>query len=726
LTCLLVAVTIVGARVNAYIVFVGATALMNATTPRPVQIGTPLKGGVIFICYRRSDSSGEVGRVRETFAKEFRKRGVFLDLEVGPGTDFVAAIHRALSRSSVLLVMVGPEWLRPEGVDGHIRLWDPEDYVRLEIQAAIQQELTVIPVLVRGAQMPSPDKLPEDLKSFARLQAFELSNTRWKYDMTRLVAAIRPLVDPWFIWRRVCVGLVAATVTIAGFLWTEKTIQNRRFEQGIAKATADAKAGQRDEALKVLADLREKMPEREARIHLEMAQVHMMTGDYFHQHEAAEKAIELAAGDNFVKGRARGLACDAEFKLGINDPIEDCKKAEQDSATARDPGGQVRAINFKANILAKTKKPDEAKAAYEQALAIAKDNGLAVDQYGALYNIGLILADRENKTDQEQARINFELARKGFEEAGLLGEASNVYNELGALKLDQGDSDPEHPAQNDFQKALELAVKAGDQNRGQQALLNLGLVRQQNTSLASAETELLHELEIYKQFGGGRETSDVAFVKNSLGDVYLQQGKYDDARKAYSDAERIRHKLNEAGAQAFSTACLVNVDLQQNTSSGVKPYMADLLNRINIALEQAERAGDSYARSFAHIVKARVLLVNDKSAAEREAEAALELAGDNQADNAFSAQIILAEIEAMDGHTDLARAKLETLKTSAERDQNVVQELEARLASLKLMKHTGSAQDRRKAKDMLEEFKKEADTKGYKLLASQAVVANKT
>ena len=689
-----------------------------------MKVVLPPKGGIIFICYRRSDSSGYVGRIRETLAKKFKKRSVFLDLEMGPGRDFVRVTTGALRATSVFLAIIGPEWLQTEDAHGRLRLADPEDYVRLEIQAALQQGLTVIPVLVGGARLPSAEELPDGLRQLVKFQAFELSNIRWEYDLSRLVAAIRPIVDPWFLYRRVGWGLAAAALAIAAFLGSRKIIENRQFNQGIEQAMDYAKGGDKEKALRVLDSLQEKMPQRAARISLETAQVYLMTGDYPHQYEAAAKAIRQAGGDYFVLGRARALACDAESELNLSDdPQSDCDRAEQDSIRARDPEGQVRAINFKANILAKAGKSKEALEAYQRALGIAKDKGLLLDQCGALFNIGLILADRKNDSDQKEARNNFELARQGFEDLGMLGEASNVYNELGSLSLGQGDIET---AQKNFDKALELAIRGGDQDSEKQARVNLGLVRQQSASLSIAEKELLDELDIYHKAGGGRETSDVAFLKNSLGDVYLQQAKYDDAKKAYADAERIRGKLPEAGPQAFSMACLVNLDLQRDIATGITPNTDDLLKRIKLAIDQAANAGDSYSESFAYLVKARILLPQHQDQANEQAKKALELAGENQADNTFLARIIIAEIDALRGNTKRAFDELEKLKNSAEHNGSLGQELEAQLAYLKMMRETGSPPQRSKAKNDLIDFGKKAYNKDYKLLADQAAQAGRS
>ena len=698
---------------------------MNAPPPTFANPKSARKRGAVFISYRRTDSSGYAGRISKELAKRFKR--VFWDRKaIAPGTDFAIAIREAISSSSVLLVIVGPDWLRTKDANGRERLSAPEDYVRLEIRSAIDQGLRVIPVLVGGAQMPSSEELPDGMRDFAKLNLFELSDIRWEYDLAKLVHLIRPIIEPWFVFRRVSLALVVLAAVIGGIVLTGHFLEDSRVEQAITIA----REGKVDEGLETLKRLQgdRTTGRTNPRIYLYEAEIYQMKGDAFYQQDAAEKAIRQAGRDDFLIGRAKGLACDAMFKRGLAQAIQLCEQAEESSVRAKDAEGQVRAITFKANILTKTKpedavkltetKTEDALKAYYRAMDIAQQNALDLDEYGALTNIGLILADRQGASDQRQARINFEAARNGFEHKGQLGEESNVYNLFGALNLDQGKIDL---ARVFFQKALDLAIQGKDRNREAQARLNQALILQQTGSLGAAETELVHALQIYEKLGQNSktgevsETGDIAEVKNDLGDIYLQQGRFEDAKKAYEDAERIRSDLHQTGPRALSTASLVNVDLQQRG-----PSSADLSSRIETAIQQATNADDAYSESFARIVKAQMLLPKRKVEAEKEVRRALELAGDNQADNAFSAQVVLAQIEAMNGHIAQALAQLDGLKTSAERDQNVGQKLEARLAYLKLMKKAGQTKQQKDAIVLLAEFQEEADNMGYKLLAIQA------
>jgi len=147
----------------------------------------------IFVCYRRDDTGGYAGRLHDALAKQFGVRNVFQDVEaISAGEDFTDAIERALDASEAALVVIGPAWLQSPAADGTRRLDDPEDYVRLEVAAALAKSGRLVPVLVGGAALPSADDLPAELKPLANKQAVELRDASWNQDFDHLVDSIQP------------------------------------------------------------------------------------------------------------------------------------------------------------------------------------------------------------------------------------------------------------------------------------------------------------------------------------------------------------------------------------------------------------------------------------------------------------------------------------------------------------------------------------------------------
>lgn len=149
----------------------------------------------IFINYRRQDSEGYVGRVYDHLTQYFERDDVFMDVDdIKPGADFVAVLEEAVASCGVFLAVIGPQWLAAEDSSGERRLDRWDDFVHIEIASALSQKKLVIPVLVGGAKMPSPKELPEDLALLARRNAVEISHQRFKYDMQRLVGAIKDAI----------------------------------------------------------------------------------------------------------------------------------------------------------------------------------------------------------------------------------------------------------------------------------------------------------------------------------------------------------------------------------------------------------------------------------------------------------------------------------------------------------------------------------------------------
>lgn len=145
----------------------------------------------IFLSYRRQDSQSATGRLADRLEERFGDERVFRDHDIAAGENFVEAIRRSVESSTVVLAIVGRRWLDASDAEGRRRLDDPADFVRLEIELALQARVPVVPVLVEGATMPAADELAPLLEAFARCQAVELSETRWQYDFDRLVETLR-------------------------------------------------------------------------------------------------------------------------------------------------------------------------------------------------------------------------------------------------------------------------------------------------------------------------------------------------------------------------------------------------------------------------------------------------------------------------------------------------------------------------------------------------------
>jgi WD40 repeat protein len=147
--------------------------------------------GRIFISYRREETAYPAGWLFDRLVEHFGQGQVFKDVDsIQLGDDFVEVITAAVARCDVLLALIGDQWLTITGEDGRRRLDDPDDFVRLEIEAALTRNIRVIPVLVDGARMPRAGELPPSLAKLVRRQALELSPSRFASDTGRLLRVL--------------------------------------------------------------------------------------------------------------------------------------------------------------------------------------------------------------------------------------------------------------------------------------------------------------------------------------------------------------------------------------------------------------------------------------------------------------------------------------------------------------------------------------------------------
>jgi hypothetical protein len=147
--------------------------------------------GRIFISYRREETAYPAGWLFDRLADHFGAGQIFKDVDsIELGDDFVEMITRAVGSCDVLLALIGDQWLTVIDKQGRRRLDDPNDFVRLEIEAALQRKVRIIPILVEGATMPHADELPAPIAGLARRQALELSPSRFEYDTSRLLKVL--------------------------------------------------------------------------------------------------------------------------------------------------------------------------------------------------------------------------------------------------------------------------------------------------------------------------------------------------------------------------------------------------------------------------------------------------------------------------------------------------------------------------------------------------------
>jgi TIR domain-containing protein len=152
----------------------------------------PAVFGRIFISYRREDTGYPAAWLFGRLVAHFGEGQVFKDVDaIRPGDDFAEVIRTAVGSCDVLLVLIGAYWLTITDDSGQRRIDSPDDFVRLEVQAALDRDIRVIPILAGAPRMPRAVELPDGLADLAGRQALTLDPAHFDSDADKLL----PLLD---------------------------------------------------------------------------------------------------------------------------------------------------------------------------------------------------------------------------------------------------------------------------------------------------------------------------------------------------------------------------------------------------------------------------------------------------------------------------------------------------------------------------------------------------
>lgn len=154
----------------------------------------------IFISYRRQDTKAIAGRIFDRLEAKFGRDNVFMDIDsVPPGVDFQDWLNEQVVEAALVVALIGHGWADARDEEGHRRLDNPNDFVRVELEAAVSRNIPLIPLLIDGAPFPRGDELPEGLKPLTRRNAaFVDAGRDFNVHMARLIEALeRHLSGGW-------------------------------------------------------------------------------------------------------------------------------------------------------------------------------------------------------------------------------------------------------------------------------------------------------------------------------------------------------------------------------------------------------------------------------------------------------------------------------------------------------------------------------------------------
>ncbi len=184
----------------------------------------------VFVSYRRSDSKDIAARIADNLAMEPQIDDIFLDVDsIAHGEVFPDRLNSEIARADVILAVIGPRWQGAIADNDQPRIFSEKDFVRREIETALQSNKRVIPCLVDDAVMPGADDLPPSIAALAERNAITLRHTSFRVDLDILSDSIlkrervsrrsRGRVAMGAAWRFASGIALAALVAIA-IAWT--------------------------------------------------------------------------------------------------------------------------------------------------------------------------------------------------------------------------------------------------------------------------------------------------------------------------------------------------------------------------------------------------------------------------------------------------------------------------------------------------------------------------
>ena len=151
--------------------------------------GLPLK---IFINYRHEDMPFAAMTLYRELRGRFGKENIFFDEgTLRPGMRFPEEIKSHLTDGAgAFITLIGSRWMPT--MTAHRQRGDL-DYVTTEIELALQNRWTVIPVLVDDASIPDPLQLPPAIRALPDCQAARLRQMNLDDDIEELSARLNEI-----------------------------------------------------------------------------------------------------------------------------------------------------------------------------------------------------------------------------------------------------------------------------------------------------------------------------------------------------------------------------------------------------------------------------------------------------------------------------------------------------------------------------------------------------
>jgi len=312
--------------------------------------------------------------------------------QIPAGIDFVAHLNSQVAACNVLLVVIGPHWLNVKNEAGERRLHQPDDFVAIEIAAALARDIRVIPVLVDGATIPRASELPDSLKPLVRRQAIDVRQAHFGRDAEALIERLREVlgdkagVGRWRVQALAGAAAIAALLLIGvgGYVFVGHVV-----EQGVQRAELKLeegrKAAEAEANRKVMEAANQAEQERQPRAaqqaeekrkadEAEQQRLAAVKAEQDRQAKAAQQAEEKRKADEAEQQRLAAIKAEQERQAKVEQARVDAQNFFQRGLADQNRGDYDRAIAEYTQAIKLD--PDASKKSLDHTLATLLADGL--------------------------------------------------------------------------------------------------------------------------------------------------------------------------------------------------------------------------------------------------------------------------------------------------------------------------------------------------------------
>ena len=350
------------------------------------------------------------------------------------------------------------------------------------------------------------------------------------------------------------------------------------LEYGLDLAAAQTESSRGKDALATLQALRTSPypSASDPRIDLQEAYAAASIAEYKQQALAAEHAAAKADANGARLVAAEALLTKGRALLELGEPEKGgvpLQRAMDLFGATGNEFGRARTLHAFGLLAAQSSRYDDAKQAYESALAVHKRLGNRLNEARVWNDIGNLRDSQGDLTGKAQA-VDYSLVI--YREIGNTEGIATALGNLGTVEAERGN---DANAKRHFEEALRLHRQLDNPNGVAYDLGNLAAVLAGEGELRAALNALEESVKLSRRTGQKRALAfalfNLASVQVSLGDLDSAERIYSESRQVFADAQ---NQLGETGAMEG----LADVRLKRGDLDGARK-----LNEESIAKREA-------------------------------------------------------------------------------------------------------------------------------------------